>query len=403
MAGFGIARKLPGPLRRMATRIDAAYQIVRPPTVDLSKLRPRRPYRGDDVAVIGIFKSRSGIGRGGQLIALGLEKAGARVTRVDVTDQMGIPQAESSLACISLDECLTTNPTDVVLVLNPPLFVDALLRLGAEWVSERSIVAHWVWELDVLPRPWRFATRAADEVWASSEFVADAVRNSVPHYWGPIKTVPYPVDLDPLPKGDRSLRSTVRARLGIDRDAFVAGYSFAATSNFTRKNPEAAIEAFQMAFPAGQDNVALILRCLDMAIFPAGRERLVRAAAGDRRIIILDDASGGAPSLGEFYASIDAYLAPSRSEGYGLNLVEASQLGLPVIATRWSLSSDILSRPNIFTVDSDLVAVKDPQHQYAFMRTARWAEPKRDQLAACLRRVRQSQAANRETLSSSTP
>ncbi len=90
----------------------------------------------------------------------------------------------------------------------------------------------------------------------------------------------------------------------------------------------------------------------------------------------------------EFYAAIDTYVAPTRSEGYGLNLVEASQIGLPVIATRWSLSSDILSRPNIFTVDYNLVPVDDPQRHYQFVSGAVWAEPKVEQLAAYLRDMR---------------
>ena len=391
MAGFRIARRLPPRLLDWASWIDARYQFLRPPSFDLSKIRPRRAYIGNRVAVIGLFANRSGLGRAAHLVAIGLAERGADVIKVDVTEWLGAPKIMTdNNNCMSLEECLHTAVDSIVVVLNPPFFTNVVRHLGRQWLADKCVVAHWVWELNKLPRIWRYATRAADEIWASSEFVADAIRSSVSNYWGPVKVVPYAVDLDPLSTPEASLRSAVRRRLGVKRSTFVVGYSFAATSNFTRKNPVAAIMAFRLAFPNKNEDVGLIIRSLDMTVYRQGMDLLRRGAADDPRILILDEAL----QLSEFYAAIDTYIAPTRSEGYGLNLVEASQIGLPVIATRWSLSSDILARPNIFTVDYSLVPVDDPQGHYQFVSGAVWAEPKVDELAACLREMRRKFVSN---------
>ena len=45
--------------------------------------------------------------------------------------------------------------------------------------------------------------------------------------------------------------------------------------------------------------------------------------------------------INDFYAAIDIYLSTSRAEGYGLNLVEAAQAGIPVVTTGWRLAPEI--------------------------------------------------------------
>ncbi len=278
MAGFGIARRLPPFLRRWAIWADSFYQFLWPPAFDLAKFRPRRAYIGKRVAVIGLFSNRSGIGRAAHLVSIGLAKSGADVTRVDATEWLGVPKIMIDANCMSFERCLDMAPDSIVVVINPPFFTYVVRHLGKKWLADKCVVAHWVWELNKLPRTWRYATRAADEIWASSEFVADAIRSSVSNYWGPVKVVPYAVDLDPLTKPDPAVRNAVRRRLGFKNGTFVVGYSFAATSNFARKNPEAAIKAFRLAFPNKNEDVSLIIRCLDMAAYRQGMDRLRSAA-----------------------------------------------------------------------------------------------------------------------------
>jgi glycosyltransferase involved in cell wall biosynthesis len=393
MASFGIARHLPHLVRPLLTRLDLLCSQMRSAPFSLAKLRPRRQYSGDHVAVVGLFSSRSGIGRGAHLIALGIERTTARVLRVDITELLDRPSHIANTPYCTLNDCIKENPTDVIIVVNPAHFFDVIKRLGAEWLSRRCVVAHWVFELNVLPRSWRNATCVCDEIWCPSEFVAETIRTEIFDFDGPIKVFPYPADLDPPNTPSLQSRLEARQRLRIDQHAFVAGYSFSASSSFVRKNPEAAIRAFRLAFPDDDDNVTLLIRCLDIYAFPTGKTRLNAAACKDRRVMIFDHEPP--LCLNDFYAAIDVYLAPARSEGYGLNLAEVSQIGLPVIATRWSLSDDILLRQNVVTVGYRLVPVQDPQGSYIGAKRAKWAEPNLDELIACLRTARTGNLLNR--------
>jgi glycosyltransferase involved in cell wall biosynthesis len=90
-------------------------------------------------------------------------------------------------------------------------------------------------------------------------------------------------------------------------------------------------------------------------------------------------------TIEEFYAVIDLYLSPSRVEGFGLNLVEASQMRIPVITSGWRLAPQIADLPHIHTVDYDLVPIVDPQGQYIHGAGKRWSEPRLESVVAKLR------------------
>jgi glycosyltransferase involved in cell wall biosynthesis len=80
-------------------------------------------------------------------------------------------------------------------------------------------------------------------------------------------------------------------------------------------------------------------------------------------------------TLADFYAALDVYLALFRSEGYGLNLMEAAQTGLPVLATRWGLAPELLALSEMTTVGYNLIPVVDPEGKYDGIAGAEWAEP----------------------------
>ncbi len=124
-----------------------------------------------------------------------------------------------------------------------------------------------------------------------------------------------------LPNPD--VRAKARARWGYSSDEFVIGHAAA----FTHEK--------------GQD-VALRAALLLAPQFP--RARMLLAGDGPERTqpVMLDlarQASGIAQlpgfieNLGEFYAALDLYIMPSRSEGWGLTALRAMAFGIPVIAS----------------------------------------------------------------------
>ena len=158
-------------------------------------------------------------------------------------------------------------------------------------------------------------------------------------------------------------------------------------SNFERKGVRSAIDTFRAAFPVQFGvNAILLLRCRDGADFPAGMRFIRDAAARDPRIVILDGRMRSL-KIADFYQAIDTYLSLSRSEGYGLSIAEAAQVGIPVLATGWSLATDLANRPMVTAVDYRLVAVDDPQHVYDDINGAVWAEPDIEDAALKLRSI----------------
>ena len=369
---------LPYSVRKQISRIRScvgwclsAYLAIR------LRQRSRRCYEGKHVAIVGLFRTRSGFGRGAELIARSLEMKGVHVTRFDIPGH-GMERLDS--AAVSPAECdrIGHAISDIVVVANPPIFQQALRMFPLEWLRSRTIVAHWAWELDAVDCNWRNAISLCDEVWASSEFVAQTLKPFCEKRNVPLTVVPYPVDIDPFPPATTSQRVGARRKLRISDDAYTLGYSFALTSNYPRKNPMGAVAAFQKAFPS-DETVRLILRALDGEVYPNGMAELKRAAACDRRIIVIEHSSD--LPIVDFYAAIDLYVSPARAEGYGLNIVEATQAGRPVVAVAWSLSKDVLGRPGVTTTRYRLVPVVDRQGIYVPTKQALWADPDIEDLA----------------------
>ena len=227
-----------------------------------------------------------------------------------------------------------------------------------------------------MPESWRLDAMLFDEFWVPSDFVASALRRLLgPDARQPIRVIPYAVDAISFgPRKTKAASVAARRRHGLPVDVFLVGNSFSMSSSFIRKNPLAAIAAFQQAFAStAVRDARLLLRCAEKGAWPVGYEQLTAAAAADDRIIVLDNAVSRIP-IGDFYYAIDVYLSLHRSEGYGLNLAEAARVGTNVIATGWGLAADIANRPEVAIVPWRLVPLKDPQGIYDES-DAHWAEP----------------------------
>ncbi len=332
--------------------------------------------------VAGLYRSATGLGKAAELVARALEERGSIVSRVDLTAALKMVAASDAGPFPGPKACRTIDATDCVVVLNGD-HAFALSLFDRKWLLGRCIVGHWIWELERLPQKWQSMAAAYDEIWAPTEFVLESIRNSLTGFNGATRLLPYAALSDRPPKPTPSERQSVRSRLGISPATRVIGYSFAAASNYQRKNPEAAIEVFETAFPGGDASSLLILRCHDLEYFPAQRGSLLARIGANPRIRLFT--RDNRLPINDFYAAIDIYLSTSRAEGYGLNLVEAAQAGIPVVTTGWRLAPEIAALPLLNAVCYDLIPVVDPQSQYSKTPGARWAEPRRDEMVAQIR------------------
>ncbi len=396
MASLGLVRRLPAPLQRAVVRgaerlrlfLEERASNELPDLNRLSRLPPRSPRRsvGTRIAVAGLFGVRSGLQRGADLMVLDLRARGIEVLAFDLTAALKEPANLQTDATGDFNALIAFQPTDIVIHINPPLFARAITLLPERLRGSAVLIGYWAWELNVLPRSWQICATAADEIWCPSPFTAEALRNGLPGYAGAISVVPHAADRDSMRRVAAGERQALRARFGVPRGAFVVGFSFSFNSNFARKNPVAAVEAFRLAFP-GDEDARLIVRCNDVAGYDKLFSHLRSLGDDDSRILIWDNGEVGI-GIRDFYGLLDVYFSLHRSEGYGLNLVEAVQAGLPVIATGWGLAPDIAARPGVRAVGFRLVFPLDPQGTYDSDPRARWAEPDLLEAAEALKLAR---------------
>lgn len=74
------------------------------------------------------------------------------------------------------------------------------------------------------------------------------------------------------------------------------------------------------------------------------------------------------------YAAADAWLFTSRTEGFGLPILEAMASGTPVVATRAGAAEDLVTERNGALVDGDPDAVADAVFRLAEIDGAAWRE-----------------------------
>ncbi len=376
---------LPGQVRGYLRRHPEKFSLRKP--LDIAACRSRRSYVGKHVIVAGHYASATGLGKAADLVARTLQRRGAVVTRVDLTAALGMSVSTGTEAMPTPADCAGIDATDIVLVLNPGMIGVVLHHFDRKWLLNRSIIAHWIWEIERMPAYWAQAAASYDEIWAPTEFSYQALQQLLPDFPGAIRLLPYTIDFQLFPAPSLQQRSDIRHQLGIPSSAFVAGYSFACGSNYQRKNPEAAVDQFRSAFAPDDDTVKLVLRCRDLNRHREESSALRRKIAGDSRVLLFDDENH--LGIEEFYAAIDLYLSPSRAEGFGLNLVEASQLGIPVITSGWRLPRQVAQLPLIHAVDYDLIPIVDPQGQYAAIEGGRWSEPRLESVVGKLRALRE--------------
>ncbi|MGE3854715.1 MAG: glycosyltransferase family 4 protein [Planctomycetota bacterium] len=269
---------------------------------------------------------------------------------------------------------------------DPPFAVD-LLHLNADLLPasirgerlrrERLTIAYWAWELPSFPLVWCDRFAMVDEVWVPSRFVRDALL--------PVSPVPVtviPPCLAPMPVTPDECAAE-RRRAGIPPGARLVLTMFDFHSVMQRKDPLASIEAFRQAF-ADRDDVHLLLKTSRGHDVPDAYAMVEAAARNVPRVHLMDRVLPR-QNLIALVASCDVLLSLHRSEGFGLGLAEAMAARVPVVATGWSGSEDIVSDATALRVDSRLVEI---EHDHGPYRAgAIWAEPDVAHAASLMRDV----------------
>ena len=149
----------------------------------------------------------------------------------------------------------------------------------------------------------------------------------------PVRYLPLGVDTEVFCPGDKA---EARRRLGWPIGTFIAVMVAANKSVPSRKSYPEAFQAFAQ-FAEGRD-AAIYTHC-DWTVSEGGVDipQLARACGIHDRLLLVDrfKEALGLPEayLADVYRAADVLLLPSRTEGFGLPLVEAQACGCPVIST----------------------------------------------------------------------
>lgn len=321
------------------------------------------------VIVSGLLSRFSGIGRAGRLTVEALEATCDLVIRHD---------AEQALAT-RLGETLPfpiAEPGGLWIVhLNAPEAEKILSCYQTEDFATRRRVGYWAYELQPAPKSWKRVAAMFDEIWAPSQFTADAIRAVVPN--ATVRIVPHPTP-------DISGVQADRAAFGLPSDAVIFFCMFDTLSSEVRKNPFGAVNAYLTAFPQAPEGVMLLVKAsCPPGTSPSLIQLLKRIKRPDIRLIT-DHFSDSEMLV--LLASIDVLVSLHRAEGFGLALQEAMALGRPVIATGWSGNLEFMTSENSVLIGHQLISVDDLRGRYDG-RGRVWAEPDTDEAAYHIRRL----------------
>jgi hypothetical protein len=254
------------------------------------------------------------------------------------------------------------------LVVQPPNVGHALMLLGNRLLAGKRRVGYWMWELETLPTSWRRSAALMHDIAAPSRFAATALARGL---GVPTRLLNFPLLAAPA-------RATRRARAG----PLTFGVGFDLGSTAARKNPFAAIEAFQRAFTAS-DPVRLLLKVRGEAADPRAFAKLsaIASAAPGVELATGDlDVEG----MERWWSEIDVLVSLHRSEGFGLFPAEAMLQGIPVITTDWSATSEFVTGDAGWPIPPRLMLVSDATGRYE-LPGARWADPDLDAAARAMR------------------
>jgi glycosyltransferase involved in cell wall biosynthesis len=247
----------------------------------------------------------------------------------------------------------------------------------------RYRVGRTMYETDSIPDGWRDCCEGMDEVWVPGSFNCETFaaggvsRERLRALPGGINTALFRPGAEPFPIPKRR------------------GFNFLSVFEWIeRKGADVLLRAYLTEFKPEED-VTLMLKTYDRP--DANADMLPRLAYFVERqmgmrlqetptILLLSPDFLPAAELPRLYASADAFVLPTRGEGWGRPYMEALACACPVIATRWSGQMEFLHDNICDLIDYTLVPV--PWNNDVELSAGhRWAEPSVEHLRHLMRHV----------------
>lgn len=237
----------------------------------------------------------------------------------------------------------------------------------------------WFWELMEFPDQWCGAFKLIDEIWAPTHFIEEALSKKATC---PVIYMPLGIEFE------NEKRQYERSYFGLPSDCFLFLNMFDSLSFQSRKNPKAAIDAFQKAFSPDDSTVGMVIKINNQS--PDSQEmRDLRELKGNYENIYFIAKTFSREEINGLIRVCDVAVSLHKSEGLGLLCQEAMYFGKPVIATNWSGNTDFMNKENSCLVGYKLEQIGEDVGPYQFWQ--RWAQADVVEAAAYMGRLKEDQ------------
>ncbi len=233
-------------------------------------------------------------------------------------------------------------------------------------------------ESDRLPQTWLEQMDAFDKLW-------------MPTDWGRDVLIAHGLSNDKI----RVVTCSVNESVYLPRPAAHEGFVFLLVGKFEkRKSLGETVRAFSEEFPASVWPTVELWIKADNPLFPERLTRLQALCAHDRRIRIISGVFTD-EQMARLYNHADAFVFPTKAEGFGLPTIEALACGVPVITTNYGGQQVFLKHVQglYYPVSYEMADIVDIDFdhfygkQYQGQGYGRWAIPSIDSIRAGMREV----------------
>lgn len=240
------------------------------------------------------------------------------------------------------------------------------------YVSGSKRIAYIVWEPTLIPASKIDVLKTMDAVWT-------------PSTWGRQLLIDNGLDADRI--------GVVPEGVDIERFKPVAKspdgprpFRFLYVGKWEeRKGTEDLIKAFCAEFQPDEP-VELVVHGWNIYVPGFDLNTMIRRIAGTRAPGIVASYPLSDDEMVRLYNSCDAFVLPTRAEGWGLPITEAMACGLPVIVTEYSAPLDYLDRDCAYLIEVEkMIPVNDPFFFEPGL--GDWAQPDISSLRRLLRHV----------------
>jgi len=346
-------------------QIDVVDASKNPPILDIKNL-----YRNFGVNLIGYLAAELGVGEAARTMAKSMNAASIAYSIVDVGYQSPNRQNDKSAWLQATKEHFDID----MLYVNADQVPNSREYLRQIQHKHTSIkIGFWHWEQTKLPERLLSSFEGLDEIWVPSAFVQEAVSSISPI---PVFKVPHAVAFDIQQHLNRSAFNIPH-----DRFAVLVMYDF--HSYRFRKNPEAAIEAFNLATKQNK-SMTLVIKTINAHHYAEDYNELKNKVSHLPSVIFIDEVYSN-DKIRALQKVCDCLISLHRAEGFGFAPAEMMFLGKPVIATGWSGNMEFMTPMNSFPINYTLKKLE--RNVGVYESGLEWAEADVEHASYCLTQV----------------